>query len=70
MENDYSALAAITRSEFGVFQMANVFVSLEVIPNGFGKPFGVLMVDELPVVEKTKRLEFGISKPVPVSIPF
>jgi hypothetical protein len=49
--------------------MGNVFVSLEVIPNGYGKPFGVQMADELPVVEKTKRLEFGMSKPVPVSIP-
>jgi hypothetical protein len=50
--------------------MGNAFVSSEVIPNGSGKPIGVLMVDDLRVVEKTKRLEFGMSKLAPVSTPF
>jgi hypothetical protein len=50
--------------------MVNVFVSSKVILNGFGKRFGVLTVDKLPVAQKTKRLEFGMSKLVLVSIPF
>jgi hypothetical protein len=49
--------------------MQNVFVSLEVIPNGSGKPFGALMADKLLVAQKTKQLEFGMSKPAPVFIP-
>jgi hypothetical protein len=69
MGSDSLVQVAIAQLEFGVFQMENVSVSLKVIPNGFGKPFGVLMVDELPVVEKTKPLEFGMLKLVPVSIP-